>query len=83
MNNNMIKAEVDNNNEPATAPAQIANNNKSTRNVSVSRSENKPILEAFSLTQDSINGYELKFDDANWSRCLSSLKPLVNKIKTC
>ena len=38
----------------------------------------KCFLETYYLTHDNANGYELKFDDPNWSRNISVLKPIVS-----
>lgn len=36
----------------------------------------KKVIETFNLTHDCTNGYQLKFDDKNWTNNMSSLKPL-------
>ena len=37
----------------------------------------KSFLETYNLTHDNSNGYELKFDDTNWTRNINTLKPIV------
>lgn len=37
----------------------------------------KNAIETYNLTHDNSNGYTLKFDDKNWSKNITSLKPLV------
>lgn len=51
--------------------------NKSQKETSSSHEKN--VLETYNLTHDNSNGHTLKFDDKNWSKNVSSLKPLVIK----
>jgi hypothetical protein len=41
------------------------------------QNKEKSFLETFNLTHDKLNGFELKFDDANWSKSINALKPIV------
>ena len=41
------------------------------------QNKEKSFLETFNLTHDKLNGFELKFDDANWSKSINALKPMV------
>ena len=40
----------------------------------------KAVLETYNLTVDNTNGYQLKFDDMNWSINMNGLKPLVRNL---
>jgi hypothetical protein len=64
-------------------------NRKISREVGVPRLRhgsgggNSGHIETFNLTQhNNSNGYEVKFDDPNWTKSLGSLKPLVIKFRT-
>lgn len=39
--------------------------------------ENEPKIQTYSLTLDNNNGYELKFDDAIWTKNINNFKPIV------
>jgi hypothetical protein len=50
------------------------NSQKSERFVNT---ENEPKIQTYSLTLDNSNGYELKFDDAIWTKNINNFKPIV------
>ena len=52
-----------------------------TTKKSATDTSDKSFLETFNLTHDNLNGYELKFDDANWARNINALKPIVTSLK--
>jgi hypothetical protein len=47
------------------------------RTTSGKQAQDKTVLETYNLTVDNMNGYQLKFDDMNWSINMNGLKPLV------
>jgi len=60
--------------EEAKHTNKIFHDHKSEKTTSV---ENEPKIQTYSLTLDNNNGYELKFDDAMWTKHINNLKPIV------
>lgn len=70
-------------NEETMAMNSGINTSNGNQLVTANTSKNKELikLETFNLTSDKNDGFKLEFDDANWSKNINLLKPLVNLCK--
>ena len=53
------------------------NNTQQSQQIKKKATLEKDFIETYNLTHDNCNGYQLKFDDINWTKNVNSLKPLV------